>query len=140
MRVRRERPKYKIGPTKHCEGGWLQFAFYAVGDKPERRIAIVLVDGKSRIEGPLMTCTVNFTDAMPAEQCVWIKDWSENEGILQALVKGKIGKCTGRIHAAGYTVAHELRLSDAVYSHACAEIGRMLAKYVLETMPQEVRH
>lgn len=140
MRVKREPRKWRIGPTKWSEGGYLQFAFYAVGDKPEKRIAIVLVDSKSRREGPLMTVTVNFPDALPDAQCVWIKEWSENEGITQALVNAKVGTLTGKIHPAGYSIAHELRLSDEAYSHACAEIGRQIAKYVLSTLPEEPRH
>lgn len=112
-----------VGPTKYGAHGHLVFSFYAVGAQPDERIAIVLMDDDGT---PILTCTVNFDD-LPQQGCVWIKDWSENVGILHALIKANVGTPTGRKHEAGYVHAHELRLSNDVYVAARAKIKRLLA-------------
>lgn len=120
--------RYKVGRTKWCKGGWIEFSFYAVGDKPRSRIAMTLVDERTRIEGPLMSCCVNFPELTPREGHVWIKDWSENEGLLNALVAADIGMVTGRSHATGFVVAHELKLKGTVYAQARRVIDKLLPR------------
>jgi hypothetical protein len=119
--------KFSVGPTKYSKGGWLEFSFYAVGSSPEKRIALILVDEQSSTEGPLMVCTCNFPDTDPVDGCVWIKNWSENEGIFEALIECGIGTPTKRHHDASRVIAHELRLSDEVHAEARRVIDGLLA-------------
>lgn len=59
---------------------------------------------------PLATATVFMKDDPPAQGCVWIKDWSENEGMLDSLVAAGVVEATGRTTQAGFTVAKEARV------------------------------
>ena len=58
---------------------------------------------------PLFTATVAL-DELPAEGCVFLKGWSENEGIPEALVKAGIVELTGRTIPTGYCKAVEAKL------------------------------
>jgi len=58
---------------------------------------------------PLFTATVCLPDP-PAEGCVWLKGWSENEGIPEALVEAGVVRLTGRKCYTGYCEAIEARL------------------------------
>jgi len=57
----------------------------------------------------LATATV-YLDVSPSAGCVWIKDWSENEGMLDSLVKARIIEPTGRTQPTGWVKAIEARL------------------------------
>lgn len=49
-------------------------------------------------------------DEVPREGCVFLKGWSENEGIPAALVKAGIVELTGRKLTTGYCEAEEAKL------------------------------
>ena len=70
-------------------------------------LAIQLVDPGD--ECPVATATVNPTTRVP-EGHVAVKDWSENEGILAALVAARIVRDTGMRISCGYTSAALCRL------------------------------
>lgn len=55
---------------------------------------------------PVVKATVNLPDESVAEKEVFIKDYSENEGILRALVGAGIIEDTGRTVPCGREVAH----------------------------------
>ncbi|HUV67558.1 MAG TPA: hypothetical protein VMW24_26940 [Sedimentisphaerales bacterium] len=62
----------------------------------------------------LFTATVCLEE-QPSQNCVWLKGWSENIGIPQALVDAKIVQLTGRTIHTGHCEALEaqiLRMSD----------------------------
>lgn len=59
--------------------------------------------------GVAFTATVSLP-VPPASNCLWIKDWSENEGVLDSLVKAGVVKPTGRVQATGFVEAHEAEL------------------------------
>lgn len=71
------------------------------------RLAIELLgtDGE-----PWAHCTVNMVDHIPAEGCVFIKDYSENEGMLKWLERNKIAKATGRRVRSGFVEVPEARI------------------------------
>ena len=50
-------------------------------------------------------------DVAPEPGCVMIKDWSENEGILDALICAGIIEKTGRQHSTGYCWAEQCKLT-----------------------------
>jgi hypothetical protein len=64
------------------------------------RIALFLIDAEDG--EPVSTCTVN----LPAEPLgigeVFIKDYSENEGMAEFLVKEGVVELTGRVVVSGY--------------------------------------
>ncbi len=58
---------------------------------------------------PQFTATVAL-DELPADGCVFLKGWSENKGIPEALVKAGIVELTGRTVPAGFCEAIEAKL------------------------------
>ena len=62
------------------------------------------------LEGePLFTATVAL-DEKPPENHVFLKGWSENEGIPDALVKAGVVELTGKTIPTGYCEALEAKL------------------------------
>lgn len=60
-------------------------------------------------EGPIATLTV-WVDEPPSPGCVWIKDWSENSGVLASLEELGLVERTGRIYPTEWVEAIEVRL------------------------------
>lgn len=73
-------------------------------------------DGSTAIQGmsptgePLFKATVALENNRPAEGCVFLKGWSENEGIPEALVKAGVVELTGRKAKTGFCEAIEAKL------------------------------
>jgi len=61
-------------------------------------------------DGPIGVATVYLDGQPPASGCVWIKDWSENEGVFDSLTKAGVIEPTGRTAPTGFVVAHEAQL------------------------------
>ena len=70
-------------------------------------VAIELLDAEDGC--PVATATINPTTPIP-EGHVAVKTWSENAGILEALVAARIVEDTGRRIPCGYTSAALCRL------------------------------
>lgn len=68
-------------------------------------VALLLFDGPELVA----TATV-WLPTQPAEGCVWIKDWSENEGMFDSLVAAGVIEETGAVCSTGFVVAREGRL------------------------------
>lgn len=65
-----------------------------------KRVALCLIDA---VDGePVSTCTVNLPDEPLGDGEVFIKDYSENEGMVEFLVKEGIVELTGREIRSGY--------------------------------------
>ncbi len=58
---------------------------------------------------PAFTATV-AVDEMPSDGCVFLKGWSENEGVPEALEKAGIVEFTGGGACSGFCVADEYKL------------------------------
>ena len=67
------------------------------------------ITGTSPVGEPLFTATVAL-DEKPDEGCVFLKGWSENEGIPEALVKAGVVELTGKTVQTGYCEAIEAKL------------------------------
>jgi hypothetical protein len=82
------------------------------GKYPNGRIALRLVGAAGfESEGEaIATCTVNLPDQELPEGFVFIKDWSENEGMLRALVSTKIVEYPVKEVPSGYVKAHMCKL------------------------------
>lgn len=68
----------------------------------------------SLIGEPLATLTASIPDEIPGEGCVFLKDWSENEGIAECLVNSGIVELTGREVKCNYVTAKEAKLLFSV--------------------------
>ena len=64
------------------------------------RVALQLVDAEDG--SPIAKATVNLPDVPLGKNQVAIKDWSENEGMLDALVAAGVVKPTGQTVRSGY--------------------------------------
>ena len=56
---------------------------------------------------PEFVATVSIPNEKPREGCVFLKGWSENEGIPEALAKAGVVRLTGRKVKAGFCEAIE---------------------------------
>lgn len=104
----------------------IQFYNYMEGDDKEQRVALIGIDPETGEK--MCTCTVNFPDINVNPGHVWIKVWSENEGMMDDLIRSKIGTPTGRVASAGYTRAYELKLRAAVWKEALARVKMNAAR------------
>jgi hypothetical protein len=59
---------------------------------------------------PMGTATVNIANVSLAPDEVLIKDYSENEGMLDALIAAKVVERTGRKATSGFTAVDVCRL------------------------------
>ena len=66
----------------------LHMAQYAAGDMPMLQLMIEFEgDEGERLIEPYMTVTCNFPDADREPEELFIKNWSGNEGILEAMIE-----------------------------------------------------
>lgn len=84
----------------------VEFAEYASGGLT----AIELWTNEDGWREPLATVTVNIVSDPPAEGCVWVKDYSENAGMLLEMVRLGILEPTGRYTQAGFVSVPEARI------------------------------
>lgn len=57
--------------------------------------------------GELATVVSVYLDEHPSDGCVWVKTWSENVGVLEALSRAGVLRATGRTAPAGFATAEE---------------------------------
>lgn len=72
--------------------------------------SICLVSGYGTEDQQVYTVCLAANPAPLHPNMVWLKDWSENEGVPEALVKAGIVKLTGGIWQAGYWLPKEAEL------------------------------
>lgn len=73
-------------------------------------VALQLYTTDDLYEELLCTATVYLEGQPPADGCVWIKNYSENEGLDQELVRLGIVELTGRTARTGWVEVPEARL------------------------------
>ena len=108
MTVKTKRTDLHVGPSKYCGGGVILFGFYQSGE-----LAMRIVDGLTGV--PEATATVSLVPygaEHPGKFGVWLKGWSENEGLPEALERWGIVKLTGRKHRTGRCEALHAELTD----------------------------
>jgi len=97
--------KLKVGPAKHMQGGLISIGFYGEG-------AVALMIESDR--GREAVATVNIPEIdLPDEQII-LKDWSENEGIPEALEKAGLIVLTGESVPTGFVLAPIAKMRDAL--------------------------
>ncbi len=98
-----------IGPFGYCQGGFAHFGFYSGddGSRLDNEPAISIRAGNGE---PLAIATVRLQEP-PRPGHVWLKGWSENEGVPQALAAAGIVELTGEVSVTGYVQAEEGKLT-----------------------------
>ena len=84
---------YPIGPTPYAPAGYIHKRRY----QTDNSLALVCMNERNE---PLYTASVKL-DTPPQINCVWIKTWSENVGVLEALIDAHIVFPTGRVQPVG---------------------------------------
>lgn len=97
-----------VGPTRYCHGGYCKFGRYGSG---ELAIQIFTEDGQPQLKATVSLMASGADD--PGTYGCWIKDWSENEGIAEALVKSGIVALTGKSFKTGFVEAKHAILTPA---------------------------
>lgn len=72
------------------------------------RTAIKLIDAETG--EPIATATINLPECQLGDDEVIIKDYSENEGMLDALVKANIVEATGMMVQSGHVTCPVVKL------------------------------
>jgi Rieske Fe-S protein len=72
------------------------------------RKALQLVDAEDG--SPIATASVNLSDEPLGEGEVFVKNWSENEGMVEALTVAGIVEPTSRVVVSGYVTVPVCRL------------------------------
>ena len=94
----------EVGPAKHTHGGKIGIAFYSDGD------AIALTIESDR--GVEAKATVNMPEIdLPANHII-LKNWSENEGIPEALEKAGLVELTDKGVDNGFIVAPIAKMKE----------------------------
>jgi hypothetical protein len=65
---------------------------------------------------PYGTLSVNIPETNINDNHVWIKDWSENEGVLNALVESGLVRDLGITQPCGFMNAHLVELKLELYA------------------------
>lgn len=97
-----------VGPTKYSQGGYIEFARYGSGE-----LAMIVRDenGMTRLKATVSLVPYGADD--PGEFGCWIKDWSENEGVADSLVRSGIIRLTGKTFKTGFVEAKHAELTNA---------------------------
>ena len=92
------------GPTKYMEAALIQKTKYAADN------SIALVANPGTPDQQIYTVCLADSGAPVRNNHVWLKDWSENEGVVDALVTANLVELTGRIWCTGFIEAIEAKL------------------------------
>ena len=73
-------------------------------------MALRLIDATDH--DPIYRATSNLLDQQPGEQEVFIKNYAENEGVLEALMDAGLVSDTGKVVETGHAALNIARMSD----------------------------
>ncbi|MGH8303224.1 MAG: hypothetical protein ACRET5_17380 [Steroidobacteraceae bacterium] len=96
-----------VGPSTHSRGGYIRFGRYGSGE-----IALKVVDEEGDTQYVATASLVPQGGPYPGEYAVWLKGWSENEGVPKALADAGIVTLTGRRNLAGFAEAEHAELTE----------------------------
>lgn len=96
-------------------GDWTVY-IEAVGEYYHSPGVLALV-GRGKDGEQIMTLTVNLSgSAEPVKGATWLKTWSENRGLVEALEAAELGVPTGRTHqVSDYVEAEEFAFTTDVW-------------------------
>lgn len=93
---------FSVGPTRQFQGGELYHRGYYSGGSPAL--------GVFSASGELQYSATVALKTLPSAGCVWLKGWSENKGVPEALERSGAVILTGKTVATGYCHAQEAEL------------------------------
>lgn len=103
-------PPIIVGPSKFGTEGQLYIGRYADG-----MIALAILDQETGETISVATVCMVATTTYKDKRHVWLKDWSENEGLIDQLVKANVVELTGNTTPAGHAIAIEGRITDTLF-------------------------
>jgi len=98
----------RVGPTKILPAGVIQFQEYLSGETGIE----VIIDARTRESYVATVALVPYGAPHPGAGGVWLKGWSENEGVPQALELAGVVRLTGRKHRSGWVIADHGELTE----------------------------
>jgi hypothetical protein len=107
-----------VGPARYTAAGTVAFARYGSGE-----IAMQIINANGERECVATVSLVPCGAEHPGEYGVWLKDWSANDGIADALVKAGVVTLTGKNYATGHVVARHAQLTAAAIAELNAARG-----------------
>ena len=113
-------PGFEVGPAKYLEAPcevWISRY------REDNSLCIQLQKGGE----PQAVATVCLEGGPPLRGYVWLKGWSENEGIPDALERAGVCARTGRFKPTGFVQAEEARLSRAFEEAMRAALSEPIA-------------
>lgn len=106
----------RVGPATYTAAGSIKFLRYRSGE-----IGIQIVGDHGEPQGVATVSLVPSGAAHPGEYGVWLKGWSENDGVPDALVRAGVVTLTGHTFRTGYCEAQHAELTAraiALLAHA----------------------
>ncbi len=105
-----------VGPSRHAtRGGAVKFSYYAGGDT-----ALLVVDDQG---DTVYVASVNLPGHdTPDRHHVWLKGWSENEGVPQALEAAGVVTLLPVFQPTGFVTAQLARLTPAAIAQLEMEV------------------
>lgn len=99
--------RLRVGPSTHSRGGYIRFGRYGSGE-----IALEVVGDEGDTQYVATASLVPHGGPDPGEYGVWLKGWSENEGVPKALLDAGIVTLTVRRHPAGFAEVLHAELTE----------------------------
>lgn len=103
--------RLRVGPATYTRGGYIRFGRYASGE-----IAMEILDEADEPQCVATVSLVPYGAPHPGQHGVWLKGYSENDGIPKALVDAGIVTLTGRRHPSGFSEADHAELTERARS------------------------
>jgi len=97
----------RVGATRYLPSGIIRFDQYRSGET-----AIEVVDQHGEAQYVATVALVPYGAPHPGEYGVWLKGWSENEGVPEALAAAGVVTLTGRRHPTGFCEAQHAYLTE----------------------------
>lgn len=97
----------RVGAARHTKPGTIRFSKYKSG---ETAIAIIDDDGEKQTMATVSL--VPYGAPNPGPFGLWLKGWSENEGVPEALAAAGIVTLTGRTFRNDFSEAQHAELTD----------------------------
>lgn len=103
--------RLRVGPATYTKAGYVRFGRYPSGE-----IAMEILDEADEPQCVATVSLVPYGAQHPGAHGVWLKGYSENDGIPKALVDAGIVTLTGRQHPIGYANAEHAELTEGARS------------------------
>lgn len=114
-----------VGPSRFGGSGWVEFGRYFNG-----ALAITVRAAPTRnseVECKATVCLDQMGCEL-GENEVWIKTWSENVGVAEALVAAGVIELTGRAHTFGRNGGEVTALHARLTPIALVELARQMSR------------